>query len=712
VADFPLAVGGRAAPLLVDPTEAEQPELRQALRDLRAFVYEATGTRPQLLTSGSPTSGPVVLVGRTARAAGIEPSEEEVGFDGYLIDVTADRLSLAGPNPAATANAIYDFCESTIGVRFHAPGPDGTFVPELTALRVPIGRRLERPAFAHRQAWYNGNVLAGASSELQEELQLFALRNRAGGIGAVIRHYFSDLVPPSTHFDEDPEYFAEVHGQRVADGQLCTSHPYVRHLTVEHWIERFTREPGLRVGSLSPNDGERFCSCETCRHESPDLITRLVMFMNDVTRRITSEHPDRYLSFYAYASLVEPPYEQGMRLHRRLIPTVARYSVCQVHPISDGECRSIVNFRRQLEGWAAISDQIMVREYAAWWPVPDLTFAVMADNIRTYRSLGAIGISREYLRRGFMSDILMAIDLHLQWDPDSDPDELLRGLLRARFGTAAGERHRALDGLRQVLDELPATAAVTGDERSGTELYRPAVLLSAIERLDRLATTQSGRVRRRVAEEVDLLRMALAEVEAKKAINRYKWSGRGADRQTAVDQLAAASDLARRLEPRDRIGANTLAILEGKTTELASAGLTEPISEAFDYRDDMARGGFSRRDADHVDGYYPGVYGLALLPRKIGRVSYTITAAPGKRFVRAELYDLVFRGSDTRITVRANGIVYPIAEGIALDDRDLVLDLTPILAGAERFTVIFWAQNNTSNPILCLDNWGIRGEVE
>lgn len=711
-ADFRLVVDGRAAPLVVDPNEADHPELEQALADLRAFIQQSTGVRPEIVESSASTRvRPAVLIGRAAGRAGIQPGEDEVGFDGYVIQATDDRLVLAGPGPAGSANAIYDFSETTIGVRFHAPGPGGTFVPEHPAIRIPAGERRERPAFALRQAWYNGNVADGLSAEERQALRLFARRNRAGGIGAVIRHYFSDLVPPSTYFDEHPEYFAEIDGQRVADGQLCTSHPYVSRLAVEHWIDRFTREPDLRIGSLSPNDGDRFCTCETCIRQSTQLTTRLIQFMNDVTRRVMSEHPKRYLSFYAYGSLIEPPYDRGLRLHPHLIPVVARYGVCQVHPIGAASCRSNANFRRQLDGWAAIADKIMIRDYACWWPVPDLTFEAMAENLRTYRSLQAIGISREYLRRGFMSDILMAIDLHLQWDPDLDPDELLDELLEARFGPAAGGMRAVLDPFLEVLRGLPPDLVLTGDEPSGVALYPTAVLDSAIERMDRLSANQSA-VSERLAEEADLLRMARAHVEAIEAINRYKWSGREPDREAAAQALSAAKSLARSLGERGRVGANTLGDLEQKSARLADSGLTEPISGSFDYVDDLARGGFSRRDADYVDGFYPGVYGLALLPQRNGRVVYTLTAAPGSRFARAEIHDLVFRGSRTRIEVKVDGVVHRVAEGILLDDRNLTHDLTPLVAGADRFTLTFSAQNSTSNSMLCLDNWGIRGLVE
>jgi hypothetical protein len=706
---FPLVAAGRAAAIVVDPAEGAAPELAQAIEDFRAVVEQATGIRPEVRRSDELTGRPVVRVGL---AAGPLPGEAEVGYDGYAIDVGAAVADLAGPGPPGTANAIYDFLETAVGARFLGPGPAGSWVPRRAEILVPAGERRERPAFTLRQAWYNNLVLARATPAERAALELFSRRNRAGGVRAVIRHYFADLVPPGVYFSEHPEYFAEVRGQRVPDGQLCTTHPYVAHLAVEHWNERFVREPDLRIGSLSPNDGDRFCGCPNCRELGRDLTARLVHFFNDVTRRVAAEHPDRCLAFYAYGALVEPPYERGVRLNANLIPVVARYGVCQVHPIAEPACPSNSRFRRQLEGWVAIARQIMARDFAAWWPVPDLTLTPMSDNLRTYLKLGAIGISREYLHRGFMSDLLMAVDLHLMWNPGANPDSLVDDFLGARFGPAAPGLGAAVAELRAALAAVPPATVLGGDAASAAAVYRPEALRSVVERLDRLAAGAAAPMRGEIAAEADLARAALSYLEGVEATSRYKHTGRPADREAAARRLREGAKLARRLEAAGRIGANAADELDELLAELEAPGLAAPLSGRFAIEDDMGQGGFSRRDASRIDGFYAGTYGLYLSPGKVGRVAFTFEARPGERVARAELHDLVLHGSSTRIEVKVGGAVHPVADGTSHDDRELVHDLTPLVAGSERFTLVFWAQNATQKPILCLDHWGVRGEVK
>ncbi len=697
------------------PRRPAHPDIAPAIADLRDWVAAASGVRPELLTTPGTNRRPAILIGKAAAGTGVTAEEPAVGKPtGYLIRIRDTEVAVASSTPGAIANAIYDLAARDLGVLVHGPRDDDVKVPRRTAIRIAKGERRGAPAFELRQSWYNENVLEGCTKESRENVKRFARRHRAGGVQAVIRHYYAEMVPPAKYFATHPEYFAEVNGKRVADGQLCTSNPHVADLAVEHWKEKFRREPDLRIGSLSPNDGSRFCSCADCLRQGPDLAARTILFMNDVTRRVMAEFPDRYMAFYAYADLVEPPYERGIQLHPSLIPIVARYGVCHVHPIGSAACRSATNFTRQLDGWAAMSRQIMAREYACLWPVPDLTYDVLATNLQHYRELDAIGISREYLYRGFLSDILMAVDLDLMWSPDANPDSLLHDLIVARFEDSAPAVEAAVADLVAGVRGLPRSAVVVGDAKSMSELYRPEALSAARDRLEREAAAASGRsatIAARLSAEADLLRLAALSVDGSTASDRYKLSGKAADRDAARDKLAEGMVLAARLEADGFAGSNSHRDLERKSAAIGAVGLKAPLIGPFDYVDDMNRGGFSRRDADQISGFYPGTYGLALNPRQSGLVAYTFTAVQGHTFTRAEIHNLLLRGSLTGIEVKVRGAVHRVAEGMRLDDRKRTYDLTKLVAGADKFTVTFSAQNTGDQAALCLDHWGMRGEV-
>ncbi|MGD8395237.1 MAG: DUF4838 domain-containing protein [Candidatus Eiseniibacteriota bacterium] len=708
VAAFPLAADGRAAQVVV--LRDAPPRVLEAVDDLLTYIERATGATPVLLRPATVAAAaglrdPSVLIGA---AAGPPPEEREVGYDGYRLAVTDRRIEVAGATPAGTANGIYDLLARGLGVRFLVPGDDGVVVPAQHEVLIPATRRLERPAFDLRRAWYNDNVARGATSAWREELARFERRNRGGGVPAVIGHFFNHMVPPDRYFEEHPEYFAEVQGTRRADGQLCTSNPYVVHLAAQYWIDRFDRDPDLRIGSLSPNDGGLYCECETCRLQAADPAARLVEFMNEVARRVSAHHPARLLSFYAYGPLSEPT---GIRLHPNLVATVARYNVCQAHAIEHPGCASNVEFRRRLEGWQRDAQQILIRDYACWWHLPDLTLDVLAANLRRYEAAGALGVSREYLHRTFGSDLVRYVDLQLLWDPAQDPDRIMDDFLRGRFGPAASGMRRVFDGFREALENTPPSQAVRASETDAFDAFSMPAMRSALRDLDALAASSTGPEGARVAIEADLLRAAVTFREVTELTQRYSITGRAEDLETLRERMASAATLYARLGEQDVIGSSFAEDLEAIRLRVEGPGLRAPIDGAFVYEDDMAHGGFSRRDAERIEGFYAGRYGLSLLPGGSGRISYAFEAAAGTRFTHAVLTGLVFRGSSTRIEVRAGDRTSVFAENVVFDDPQLEHDLTDLVRGTSRFTLVFRATNRGDRPQLCLDQWGIRIET-
>ena len=68
------------------------------------------------------------------------------------VEITNDKVYLAGRGDRGTVYAVYDFLENDIGCRWLQPGQDGDFVPRLSEIRLKAGRREETPVFAFRIA--------------------------------------------------------------------------------------------------------------------------------------------------------------------------------------------------------------------------------------------------------------------------------------------------------------------------------------------------------------------------------------------------------------------------------------------------------------------------------------------------------------------------------------------------------------------------------
>jgi hypothetical protein len=211
-----------------------------------------------------------------------------------------------------------------------------------------------------------------------------------------------------------------------------------------------------------------------------------------------------------------------------------------------------------------------------------------------------------------------------------------------------------------------------------------------------------------VAREAEMLRASLLFRQVTELTQRYAITGRAGDLDRLRESMDEAAELFARLESAFLLGTSFSHDLAELRKQVEGPGLRAPVADQLTYEDDMAHGGFSRRDADRIDGFYAGQYGLALLPGKSGRVAYTVEAAAGRRFESVEIIRLVFGGSSNRIEVEVGGTVQVFAEDEAFTDIQHTHDLTPLVRGAQRFTLIFWAKNRGGRPLLCLDNWGLQ----
>jgi hypothetical protein len=182
-----------------------------------------------------------------ALAAG-EP--EEHGWS-----VTAEKVTLWGTEPAAVLFAVYAFLEQVGGVSWLSEFEGGEVIPRRETLTVPFGEQRFQPRLKHRaftnypaldrrtvamvdwMARHRCNrfmVFANVPGSLAAYDEVLRPELLARGLKLEIGHHsFRFLVPPEEHFATHPEYFAKVNGQRVPDGQLCTSHPAVVDLVAQ-----------------------------------------------------------------------------------------------------------------------------------------------------------------------------------------------------------------------------------------------------------------------------------------------------------------------------------------------------------------------------------------------------------------------------------------------------------------------------------------------
>ncbi len=250
--------------------------------------------------------------------------------------------------------------------------------------------------------------------------------------------------------------------------QLCTSNPQVIEILARAVRQYFQATRGARVFSIAPNDGYGWCECARCtaldaalckskqwRHSGQPVVSdRLCVFANAVAKRSVADMPGRELYMFAYVNYCEPP--QTARPDAHVTPVICHYiPACYAHAINTPGCPDNEIYNANLRGWARIAPQAMVYAYtdkSQWLGLPRPVARPMAADIRYYRALGFC----KYLAQSGAGDWPAAGPLYyltakLLWNPERDPESIVRQWNEGMYGRAAGEMMAWYDAVDQVV---------------------------------------------------------------------------------------------------------------------------------------------------------------------------------------------------------------------------------------------------------------------
>ncbi len=276
-------------PRVLVATNAFKSEL-YAANELITYLEKITGQKLQVeQTDEKPTASvqkPIIVIGshplNDALAAQISTMEETI------IEAKPGILHLVGGKPIITdmpngtksiqdrgaLYAVYNFLDE-LGVRWYRPEEWGEHVPRTASVKVLLGRQQYKPVYPWRQSFSGYRSRAEETPEQKAIGNLWAVRNRQNSNVSATEeqgftrfvmtwHNYGGMFPVSTYFDEHPEYYALIDGERRKDGQLCLGNSDVQKLTAEKIVAFAKNEPRYLTYSLEPDDNDRWCECDLC----------------------------------------------------------------------------------------------------------------------------------------------------------------------------------------------------------------------------------------------------------------------------------------------------------------------------------------------------------------------------------------------------------------------------------------------------------------
>ncbi|MBN1560030.1 DUF4838 domain-containing protein, partial [candidate division KSB1 bacterium] len=499
---------------IVKPVNATAAE-EKAAAELQRYLCNISGVEIPVVTDDAPVNEFEILIGRNAHLQnGDRVKWDELGADGFVIQTSGATLILAGGAGKGTLYAVYGFLEDYLGCRMYAP--DALSLPHNENIIIDKTNDAQVPYFTWRETLH---YLPNVSQDYADWHKLHNREDSRREWGMWV-HTFDDLVPAELYYADHPDYFSELNGIRMRDGQLCLSNPDVLQLTIANLKKMMLDKPEATYWSVSQNDNYNYCTCEKCKELDEKYGSHagsLLAFVN----QIAEQFPDKVISTLAYQYTRQAPI--GLRPADNVNIMLCSIECNRSQPLATDPGEA--SFRQDVEDWGRLTDNILVWDYVVQFrnylnPFPNLH--VLQPNLQFFRDNNC----RLMFQQGSGSSISELHELRtyliakLLWDPDIDLDVVRKDFLNGYYGAAAPFIEKYIEKTHKALLSSGERLDIYGYPYDAVDSYLRPELLQQYEVLfDRAETAVSGdknvlkRVRRaRLPIEFAILDISLHDV--------------------------------------------------------------------------------------------------------------------------------------------------------------------------------------------------------
>lgn len=510
-----LAENGNTQYRLLLPSSPTAEE-RKAATVLQQYLLEISGAAFPIIHADQHRSAYEIVLGQNDRLDNLNAkiNFNDLDEDGFVIQTDSSRLIIAGGSEKGTLYGVYNFLEKYLGCRMYSP--DVKVIPKQD--RIVIGRIDDQqvPVIRFRDTHYR--VTWDAEYTDWHKLDHDEKGNRTEW--GMWVHTFNALVPPETYFEEHPEYFSLVNGERMPR-QLCLTHPDVLEITVQNLRKMIARRPGAKYWSVSQNDNRDYCTCDNCkaidtREGSPS--GSIINFVNQVA----DQFPNKVISTLAY--------EYGRRAPANLRPRDnVNIMLCSIEIHRD---KAIVDdpssaaFAEDVRQWGQIAKDIIVWDYVIQFnhlvsPFPNLH--VLQPNLQFFAQNGVSAMFEQGNREvgGEFAELRAWLISKLLWNPNENVDSLMNDFLHGYYGAAAPLIRKYIDTLHGALMASGKPLRIFGSPMEAEESYLTPALMAQYE-------TFFDEAERSVADDAEVLervriaRLPLAYARMEQAKKHFK----------------------------------------------------------------------------------------------------------------------------------------------------------------------------------------------
>lgn len=421
-----------------------------AARELQAGLKKIFGAELPVVKGEAPA--PAIRVGQspeTARLLG-NLDFKTLKPDEIILKTVGGNLILTGDRPRGSLYAVYELLEREYGVRFWTAEAESW--PTRKEFTLPQIDDRYAPPFKSREAFY----------DLIHKSPVFAVKVRNNGHfdripeewGGHLEllgwcHTSEQFVPPEKFFAAHPEWFAEIDGKRVTDGQLCLTNPEARRQLTAEVLAALRKKPATRIISVTQNDNQQFCRCKTCEAfvkahgNQSDLLIDAV---NKVAGAVAKEFPNVKVETLAYQYTRQTP--ETVRPLPNVIVRLCSIE-CDFSAPMDSPANAV--FASEVRDWGKLATELYIWNYVTnfnKYYLPHPNWKSLAPDLRFFAENGATAVFEQGSDRpgsiADFADLRAWLTAKLLWDPSQDPDRLTEEFVNGYYGPAAPEVLRYL----------------------------------------------------------------------------------------------------------------------------------------------------------------------------------------------------------------------------------------------------------------------------
>jgi hypothetical protein len=493
-----LMIEGKTNYSLVLPLQATVEE-KQAADQLQLFLSKMT-QRINILSEQVYKGKNAIYLGNTdfAKATGVESGglEEEA----YVFKRLEDNLLIIGGGDKGLLNGVYSLLES-FGFRKYS-ADDAVKIPKEESFSLP-NDELKVPRIKYRTTNYYD-----AQDEAYATWHKFSSTDSWG----LFVHTFEVLVPPEKYGKTHPEYYSLIDGERNTVTQLCLSNEEVFQILVGELRERIEKNPKAKYWSVSQNDNDKCCQCDSCsalNKKYGNLPSgSMIWFINKVAR----EFPDKIISTLAYW------YTRAAPSHIVAEPNV-NIMLCNIEstrekPVFDTDPA----FTSDLQDWGRMSQDIMIWDYNIQFANPISPFPnlhTIGPNIKFYIENNVRALFMQATgNKGEFGPLRCYLITKLMWNPEADPEAIIDDFLEGYYGKAAKFLKTYIDSMRESMLKEDFRLNIFGDPRDAVNNYLAPPMMTKYHFLyDNAEKAVSGDIEKLDRVRIARLPLLIAEIQ-------------------------------------------------------------------------------------------------------------------------------------------------------------------------------------------------------